>query len=237
MAANDGMQTMQSKKLAKPKPGPATQRFLDIAEIRDGVVILKDGTMRSVIMVSSINFALKSQDEQQAMIQSYMQFLNGLEYPIQIVIQSRKMNIDGYVQALNQQEGEIENELLKSQIRDYRSFITDLVELGEIMQKRFYVVVPFDPVTDRKRNFFARLGTALSPASVIRLTNKQFKERKEDLDQRVNIIMGGLVGMGLAAARLDTEGLIELYYSAYNPDVYDSQKIQSIKDIRVEEGF
>src|SRR5688572_23850492 len=124
-------QEMQSKKLNKAKPGPPTQRFLDIAEIREDVVILKDGTLRSVLMASSINFALKSQDEQQATIQSYMQFLNGLEYPIQLVIQSRRMNIDRYIESLVEQEQKISNELLKSQIRDYRAFVADLVELGE----------------------------------------------------------------------------------------------------------
>ena len=128
---------MQSKKLAKAKPGPPTQRFLDIAEIREDVVVLKDGTLRGVFMVSSINFALKSEDEQQATVQSYMQFLNGLEYPIQVVVQSRKMNIDAYMEALKEQERTIKNDLLRTQIIDYRGFVNELVELGEIMQKKF----------------------------------------------------------------------------------------------------
>lgn len=230
-------QEMQSKKLAKSKPGPPTQRFLDIAEIREDVVILKDGTLRSVIMVSSINFALKSRDEQQATVQSYMQFLNGLEYPIQIVIQSRKMNIDKYLEALAGQEQTIANELLKAQIRDYRSFIQDLVELGEIMEKRFYVVVPYDPSTDTKTGFLNRLTSALTPASVVKLNKKQFKERRTALMQRVNIIQGGLTGMGLKSAVLDTQSLIELYYTVYNPDVYDTQKLTDINQLRVEEGF
>ncbi|MDP2631145.1 MAG: TraC family protein [Candidatus Uhrbacteria bacterium] len=235
MAKNE--QTMQSKKLAKAKPGPPTQRFLDIAEIREDAVILKDGTLRAVIMVSSINFALKSVDEQQAMIQSYMQFLNGLEYPIQIVVQSRKMDIDSYIAELNKQEAEIPNELLKVQIRDYRSFIQELVELGEIMQKRFYVVVPYDPATDKTKNFFSKLSEAISPASVVKLSQKNFKERKQSLQQRVGIIQGGLTGMGLKNAVLDTQGLIELYYTVYNPDVYDQQPMKDVNKLKVEEGF
>ena len=147
---------MSTNKRSTPKPGPSTQRFLDIAEIRENVVVLKDGTLRAVMMVSSINFALKSEDEQQAIIQGYMQFLNGLEYPIQVVIQSRKMNIDGYLGRLKTQEETITNELLKAQIRDYTSFINELVELGEIMQKRFFVVVPFDPLQDKQKNFMSK---------------------------------------------------------------------------------
>src|SRR3989338_3158531 len=110
---------MQSKKLAKPKPGPSTERFLDIAEIREDMVLLKDGTVRAVLMVSSVNFALKSEDEQQALIQSYMQFLNGLDHPLQVVIHSRKMNIDAYIAALQEQYRVQKNELLRAQIQDY----------------------------------------------------------------------------------------------------------------------
>lgn len=223
--------------IKKPKPGPPSQKYLDIAEIREDTVVLKDGTLRGIVMVSSVNFALKSRDEQQAMIQSYMQFLNGLEHPLQIVVQSRKMNIDGYIQALNDRENEIQNELLRSQIRDYRSFIQDLVELGEIMQKRFYVVVPYDPATDKRRGFFAKLTEAITPASAVRLNKKQFQERKDALQQRLSIIQGGLNGMGLQTAILDTQSLIELYYTVYNPEVFDTQRLGELNEVRVEQGF
>jgi len=227
----------KKNKLAKPKPGPSTQRYLDIAEIRDNVVVLKDGTLRAVILVSSINFALKSPEEQQATVQSYMQFLNGLEYPLQIVIQSRQMNIDKYIEALNEQEKKIDNELLKTNIRDYRSFIEDLVELGEIMQKRFYAVVPYDPVSDKQRNFRSRLTDALSPASLVKLSNKQFMERRDALMQRVRITQQGLSGMSLKNTQLDTQGLIELYYTVYNPDIFDVQKMRDVNELKIEEGF
>ncbi|HAL50541.1 TPA: hypothetical protein DDY56_01775 [Candidatus Uhrbacteria bacterium] len=228
---------MQSKKLAKPKVGPPTQRFLDIAEIREGAVVLKDGTLRAVIMVSSINFALKSQEEQEATVQSYMQFLNGLEHSIQIVVQSRKMNIDNYMNALKEQERTIKNDLLRTQILDYRNFVNELVDLGEIMQKRFFVVVPYDPATDKQKGFMSKLSSAIMPASVIKLNEKRFQERKYALMQRVSIIQNGLISMGLQSAPLDTQGLIELYYSVYNPDVFDTQELGKISDLRVEEGF
>lgn len=226
---------MQSKKLAKSKPGPATQRYLDIAEIREEMVILKDGTVRAVLMVSSINFALKSEDEQQALIQSYMQFLNGLDHPLQVVIQSRKMNIDTYISALQEQYRLQTNELLRMQIQDYVAFVKQLVDLGQIMSKRFFVVIPYDPLTNKQRNFIYRLTNALTPVSVLKLKGKQYEERKRELSKRVDYIRGQLASMGLVAPRLDTQGLIELYYRAYNPEVAEVQSAADLNKLQVED--
>lgn len=197
---------------------------------------MKDGTLRGVMLVSSINFALKSEDEQQAVIQGYMQFLNSLEHPLQICIQSRKMNIDGYLARLKAQEDTISNELLKGQIRDYTSFIKELVDLGEIMQKRFFVVVPYDPAegNEKGKGFFAKMQNAIYPASIIKLNAKQFGERRDSLIQRMGTIAGGLESMGLSVAMLDTQGLIELYYNSYNPEVADSQQLQEVGKLQVE---
>jgi hypothetical protein len=225
---------MQSKKLAKPKPGPSTEKYLDIAEIRDDMVLLKDGTVRAVLLVSSINFALKSAEEQEAIIQAYMTFLNSLEYPIQIVIQSRRMNIDGYMDRLKEQERSMENDLLRNQIKDYRSFVTELVELGQIMQKMFYVIVPYDPLTNKKKGFFTRLGEAISPAAAAKLNQKQLKDRIEQINRRVEITKGQLGSMGLNSARLNTQGLIELYYNVYNPDLFDVEKLSDINKVSFE---
>jgi len=221
-------------KLAKPKPGPATQRFLDIAEIRDDMVILKDGTVRAVLLVSSINFALKSEDEQQAIIQAYMTFLNSLEYTIQIVIQSRKMNIEAYLYALKEQERVSKNDLLRAQISDYRNFITELVDLGEIMQKRFYVVVPYDPVSNKHKNFFQRLSEAFSPTLAAKLNERQLTDRREQMSRRIDITISQLGSMNLQAVRLDTQSLIELYYNAYNPDLFEEERLVDLNKIQME---
>ncbi len=221
--------------LAKPKPGPATQRYLDIAEIREDMVILNDGTVRGVLLVSSINFALKSEDEQEAVIQAYISFLNGLDYPLQVVIQSRKMNIDAYVNSLNEQEKKTTNDLLRYQIADYRTFVKELVDLGQIMQKRFYVVLPYDPLTNKKRGFMKRLSEVLSPAMAAKLNEKQFNDRKEQLGRRMQLCAGNLMSMGLKSVRLDTQGLIELYYNAYNPDIFDTERLTDVNKIRTEE--
>lgn len=227
---------MATNKLAKAKPGPATQRYLDIAEIREDMVIMKDGTVRGVLLVSSINFALKSETEQQAIIQAYMQFLNSLEYPVQIVVQSRKMNIDVYLNELQERLKSQNNELLKTQMQEYIAFIMQLVDLGEIMTKRFYVVVPYDPMTNRRHGFFTRMGEVLSPARVLGLNRKQFEERKQELNQRLSLISGALASMSLATAILDTQSLIELYYSAYNPEVAEVQKLSDVTKLRVEDS-
>ena len=225
---------MRSKKLAKPKPGPSTKRYLDILEIRDDVVVMKDGTLRAVALVSSINFALKSTDEQEAIIQAYIAFLNGLNFPIQIVVQSRKMNIDAYLLSLFTQQQKTENDLLRAQIADYRNFIKELVDLGEIMQKSFYVVIPYDPLRDKPKRFWLRLVESVSPASSIKLKEKQFQTRKDEIVKRATHILGQLSSLGVIGAMLDTQSLIELYYSTYNPDLFETEKLVDIDKIKQE---
>lgn len=226
---------MQSKKLAGAKPSLSTQQFLDIAEIREDVVVLKDGTLRAVLLVSSINFSLKSEDEQNAIIQGYISFLNSLETPVQIVIQSRKLNIDDYLERLKAQEKEQTNELLRNQIADYRQFITELVELGEIMQKKFLVVVPHDPATTKRKGFFARMGEILSPLVSARLREEQFRQRKKDMMVKVDSVRASLGSMSLSAVMLDTQSLIELYYGSYNPQTAQVQKLQKTDQLRIED--
>lgn len=225
---------MRSKKLAGNRPTTATQRYIDIAQIQDDVVVMKDGTMRSVILTSSLNFALKSEQEQNATVASYVQFLNSLKFPIQIVIQSRKLNIENYIDTLEQKEKEQTNELLKFQIGDYRNFIKELVELSEIMQKRFYVVVPYAPLSDKRRGFMDRLQNLFIPATKVTLQRNKFIERKKELMQRVDLVLQGLNSMGLNSATLNTQNLIELYYEAYNPALSEQQKLGDINKMDVE---
>lgn len=214
---------------------PSTQAGLPITEIKDGVVVLKDGTMRKVLMTSSINFALKSEDEQNALISSYVGFLNSLNFPLQIVVQSRRLQIQSYLDKLYALEREQENELLRVQIADYRGFIQELVDIGQIMTKKFYVVVPFDPSsTKHKKGFFTRFKEILSPAAAIRLKEDRFQQRKEGLDMRVRQVYGGLQGLGLQVAELNTQSLIELFYTTYNPDISFNESLGKIEDLQVE---
>ncbi|MFH1030837.1 MAG: hypothetical protein V1770_06305 [bacterium] len=215
-------------------PHPSTQKYLDIAEIKEDVVALKDGTLRAVLLVSSINFALKSDEEQDAIIQAYMSFLNSFDHPLEIVIQSRKLNIEGYIEDLKKIEKEQTNELLRMQTTEYRSFVKELVDMGDIMNKKFYVTVPYDPLSDRQKSTFSRLTSLFQPVSIITLSRKRFMKRRYDLLQRVEYIRNGLSSIGLYTILLDTQALIELFYNSYNPDMADKQKLVDVGKLRVE---
>lgn len=229
---------MQNKKASqKSKIAASAQVSLPFAEIKSDTVIMNDGTLRAVLMVSSINFALKNEDEQNAIVSSYISFLNGLEFPMQVVIQSRQLYIKPYLEKLLQKEKEQTNELLRAQIADYRSFISEMVTIGQIMSKQFFVVVPYDPLSNKKRGFFSRLGEVMNPANIIKLKDEKFKRRKKDLDLRVGQIQSGLRSMNLDVVRLDTQSLIELFYSTYNPDIAFSEHLTSINELQVENTF
>ncbi|HEX9664275.1 MAG TPA: hypothetical protein VGA49_00465, partial [Patescibacteria group bacterium] len=172
--------------------------------------------------------------EQNATIAAYVSFLNSFEFPIQIVIQSRKLNIDPYIDRLKMLEKEQTNELLKIQINEYRNYVSELIELGEIMSKKFYVVVPYHPLTAKQKNFFKRLGEALSPAKTVALKRKRFLERREDMMKRVDLVMSGLSSIGLNSVVLGTQNLIELYYNTYNPTTAEQEKLADMDKLRVE---
>lgn len=216
------------------KISSATQQYLDILEIKDNTVVLKDGTLRAVLLVSSINFALKSDEEQEAVIESYTQFLNTLSFNLQIVIQSRKLDIDEYLERLKNVEQEQTNELLKVQTSDYRQFIAELVDIADIMTKRFYVVIPYSPDKERPKTFFTRVVEAVSPTTVIHLKQKKFEEFKRELGKRVDSVADALASAGLKSVQLDTQSLIELYYNTYNPEVAGQEKLIDMTKLNIE---
>ncbi|KKS72606.1 MAG: hypothetical protein UV42_C0006G0006 [Candidatus Magasanikbacteria bacterium GW2011_GWE2_42_7] len=226
---------MKEKKKKRAKESrPATQTHLPIAEIKDGVVVLRDGTLRKVLMTSSVNFALKSEDEQNALISSYVGFLNSLSFPVQIVVQSRRLQIKPYLGKLVDLEKKQPNELLRVQIADYRAFVEELVDIGQIMTKRFYVVVPYDAIANKKKGFFARLKEIMKPAFTVHLKEERFQKRKEELDTRVRQVASGLSSMSLEAVPLDTQALIELYYMTYNPDIAFAESLGDVDTLQVE---
>lgn len=216
---------------------PATQAYLDIAEIKEDCVVLKDGTLRAVLLVSSINFGLKSSEEQENLIMAYRNFLNTIrDWPIQIIIQSRDIDITGYLGNLEKRWREQTNELLRVQMRDYINYIKELVSIGQITTKRFFVVIPYSSVEDTKRNFFSRVNSLLSSSSSITLNRKSFEKYQESLVKRVSYIMSGLESLGLSAARLNTQSLIELLYDCYNPKTYQQEKMVDISKLDLEDS-
>ena len=198
----------------KPKVSP-TQQFLEIDQIREGVVVLKNKSLRGIIMVSSLNFALKSDEEQKAVIYQFQNFLNSLDFSLEIMVQSRRLNITGYYDKLSDLEKKQENELLKIQIGEYRKFIEKLVAGGSIMSKNFFVVVPFsllEAKTDKKQGFFKKSMISKS------LSENQFQRCKNQLWQRMEFVALGLRKCGLQIVPLKTSELIELFWALHHPE-------------------
>ncbi len=200
------------------------QQFLDIETVREDVVILKDGGLRVVLMCSSINFALKSTDEQDAVIYQYQNFLNSLDFTVQFVIHSRKLNILPYIELLKSRQKEEDNDLLKIQINEYIEFIRTFVEMTNIMSKTFYVVVPFIPTTLNQKTgigkYLALIGLG---KKTVQETQDTFEEQKNQLWQRVDTVVSGLQRVGVRSTPLNTEELIELFYGLYNPTEFEQE--------------
>ena len=214
---------------------PSAQRFLAVSEIKQDTLVMKDGTMRAILLVSSINFALKNEDEQNAIVSSYVNFLNTLDFPLQVVVQSRELYIKPYLQDLLKREREQTNELLRTQIADYRSFISELVEMGEIMSKNFYVVVPYDPLSNKQKSFWVRFSEVFNPVRTVKLKADRFTKRKYDLEQRLRQVESGLRGIGLEVVRLDTQSLVEVLYATYNPDVALTERVAPLTQMQIEQ--
>jgi len=195
-----------------------TQKIIDIADVRDGVIILNNKALRAILMVSSINFALKSKDEQKAVIYAFQQFLNSLDFPMQIVVQSRRLGIETYLTMLKEKEEKQENELLKIQTAEYAEFVKGLIEMANIMKKTFYIIVPFAAIEAKREPLLQKTLKAFKPAKKVIFTEQAFFRYKEQLWQRVEHVANGLTGMGLKLQALDTENILELFFNLYNPE-------------------
>lgn len=208
----------------------ATQLHMRIAEIRDNAVVLKNGGLRSVLKVSSMNFNLKSEAEQNAIIMSYQSFLNTLEFPIQIVIRSRKLDLDTYIDKLRGVAEKQQNQLLQKQTFDYIDYIQRLIEYADIMEKEFYVIIPSDPPRAVKQNFIESFWVRMHPAdsitSIMR-RHQEFDGLKKNLNQRVAVTLTGLENCGLKVEELQTSELIALFYQIYNPLTARNEKVEA----------
>jgi hypothetical protein len=222
--------------LLKPKnktSTSSTQKYVNVAEVRDGIIVLKTGALRSVLLVSSLNFDLKSTEEQDAIIGQYQGFLNSLDFPVQILISSRRFNVKPYLELLRDEEKQQENELLRFQISEYKSFIKNLTEVSNIMSKFFYVVVPFSPVEDEQNGFFQKMLGIFRTKEATFAHGDLFETYKSQLLQRLNHIATALGGAGLNITQLNTEEVIELLYSSYNPSPFTTTILKDVEDIEL----
>lgn len=223
------MPTPPKSTVRQRKKGGAmsTQRFVPIAEIRNDTVLLKNGGMRAIVQVEALNFNLKSETEQQGIIAGYGQFVNTLTFPLQVVMRSTKANIDPYLESLLDTADKQKNELLRSQTVSYVSFIQRLLDVADIMQKRFLVIVPLDR-TLRKKTLLEQFLDWLHPAdsaTKASARNREFAQYSKELYERVELVQTGLLNIGLHSKRLNTRELLELYYQIYNPTTSQREKI------------
>jgi len=195
-----------------------TQEFVPIKEVRDGVIIMKDGSMRGIVLSTSLNFALKSADEQEAIIYQFQNFLNSLDFSVQISIQSRQLDIRPYLATLEKRYTDELNDLLKIQIKEYIGFVKNFTENQNIMSKTFFVVIPFMPVSFGGKK--EGLGSFLPSANKKEIKSAKtdnFEENRMQLEQRVSVVQQGLLRCGIKSASLGTEEAIELFYKLFNP--------------------
>lgn len=198
----------------------STQDFVPISEVRDGIIVLKDGSLRAILLASSINFALKSEDEQTAFIVQFQNFLNSLDFSCQIFVQSRMLDIRPYIATLEIAYKKQMDDLMRIQIREYIEFIKSFTEAANIMTKNFFVVVPYAPAALQALGgggLASRLPFGNKSAPSAADANRTFEEKVSQLEQRVGIVQQGLVRCGVRTVQLGTEEAIELFYKLFNP--------------------
>jgi type IV secretory pathway VirB4 component len=194
----------------------ASQQFVPIKDIRDGIVILKNGQMCTILLASSMNFALKSSDEQQAILSQFQAFLNTLDFSLQVYIQSRRLDIRPYLAQLQERESYQDNDLMRIQLREYIEFIRTFTTEVDIMAKNFFVVIPYSPPTVSLQKGIS--GVFGSKKKVDPLSPERFQEDRSQLEQRVTVVEQGLARIGVRTVPLGNEELIELFYHIFNPE-------------------
>lgn len=195
----------------------STQAFLEISQIRKGVVILKNKALRSVLLISSVNFALKSEEEQDAVIYQFQSFLNSLDFSVQIFIQSQRLNINRYLQKINEAKEKQKNKLLKAEAIEYYKFIQAIIGTGVIMSKSFYLVVPFEISMAKKKGGGSIDSAKASFVGQKKIPEKEFERFRHQLFQRRDFVVSGIRKCGVQAIPLNSRELIELYWSMHNP--------------------
>mgnify|MGYP001437979969 CR=1 FL=1 len=221
-------------KKAKGNPN-STQNTLHISEIRDGIVIMNDGSFRAVVMCKSINFDLMSPQERDGVELAFQGFLNMLYFPVQIFIRSQRVDLRPYLEKLDKIRSEHENMLLALLMEDYIAFISETAEQANIMDKRFYVVIPYFPVANAgavakaSRNFISNIFGAKNDH--VTINEDALEKAKAELRNYTQAVVSGLAQAGVRAVPLDTQELIEVYYDAYNPDTATRQQLKNFEDL------
>lgn len=207
--------------------GTPAQQFVPVQEVRDGIVVLKDGTLCTIVLVSSINLSLKSYEEQRATLSQFQNFLNTIDFPIQIVIQSRRYDIRPYILTLENRLKEQTEQLLQVQTREYIQFIQTFTDQVNIMRKSFFVVIPYTPPIISQNTGIGKFFSFLKKTPANSETVGGFEEERTQLEERVSVVEQGLSGVGLRLVQLGTQEVIEVLYKTFNPGEATTQSNSS----------
>lgn len=210
----------------------STLSFVEISEIRDSVIILRENQMRAILAVSSANFALKSSEEKDSIIGTFQGVLNSLEFPIQILVQSRKLDLNPYIEKLKQLEDTQTNDLLRAKMQEYIEYIREMLSTINIMNKDFYVIVGYEP-TSLKEGLFGRFFRALNPTRIIKQQQEDFIRNRKLLMARADKVGSSFASLDLKVDLLNTEQMIALIYNSYNPDTLESIRLRDVSSIDV----
>lgn len=221
---------------SKNKQDNTSQKSLLISEIRDGMVVMKDGSMRAVVMCQSINFDLMNPQEREGVEFAYQGFLNSLYFPVQVFIRSQHIDLDDYLEKLNGIRQNQDNILLGLLMEDYINYVRYLVEAANIMDKQFYIVIPFYPTLATKEGVTTgaqKFSEIFKPKDegVVTINETDFRKYKQELTQRVRVVSNGLNQMGVKSIPLNTQELIELYYNVYNPVTAKQQPLGNVDEL------
>ncbi|OGG85569.1 hypothetical protein A2392_02225 [Candidatus Kaiserbacteria bacterium RIFOXYB1_FULL_46_14] len=200
-----------------PEKNNTTQNFVPLRDIKDNVVILKNGQMNMVLLASSINFALKSVDEQEAILRQFQAFLNTIDFSLQFYIQSRRLDIQPYLDTLAARESKQDNDLMRIQLREYMQFVKTFTTEVDVMSKSFFIVIPYTPVTANIQSSIGSFKELLGGQKNVYFDDKNFAEHKLQLQQRTALVEQGLSAIGVRTILLQSEELVELYYHIFNP--------------------
>lgn len=192
----------------------STQKFVPIRDVRNNVVVLKNGQLCTILIASSINFALKSIDEQQAILQQFQSFLNTVDFSVQFYTQSRRLDIEPYLQKLAAREAQQDNDLMRIQLREYIQFIRTFVTEVDVMTKNFFVVIPYTPI---QVDFKSNISSLFNQQREVKIEDDKLQENLLQLQQRVSLVEQGLNRVGVRSIALKNEELVELYYHIFNP--------------------
>lgn len=218
-----------AKKPTKPQ-APSTQQHVNVVQVKQGIIVTRTGSFRQVLKVEPVNFALKSDQDKEVMIGQYQNFINSLTYPIQIVIHSRRLDVTPYLHRLSERVAQEPNELLQLHAYEYIDFVSELTSMTNIMDKKFFVVVGYEPPPTASKGFLSNLFG--KKQDTISFTETDWQKHATEMGQRVGTVAGGLAGLGLKVDTLDTQEAIELLYGVYNPEEATSEKLTEVESMQ-----